>query len=64
MQKLLSIAEFSERTSLKRGTIRLWAKQRKIASVQLGRRRLIPESELTRLIETNLMPALLERSVR
>jgi excisionase family DNA binding protein len=56
--KLVSLEYAAERLGLHPATLRLWAHQRKIASVKLGRRRLIPESEIDRLVETNLIPAL------
>lgn len=45
-------------------TIRLWVAQRKLASVHLGKRVLIPESEVLRLIEHNTIPALPGREAR
>ena len=67
MQKpveLISIQVAAAQLGLRPVTIRLWAAARKIASVLLGRRRLIPSSEVTRLIEENLIPALPERTAR
>ena len=58
MGSLLSIEESAARLGLKPVTVRLWAAQRKIGSVKLGRRRLIPEREVDRLVELNLIPAL------
>jgi excisionase family DNA binding protein len=51
----------AERLGLKPETIRLWIGQRKVSSVKLGRRRLVPENEVERLIESNLTPARPER---
>jgi excisionase family DNA binding protein len=56
--RLLSIAEAAERLGLRPVTIRLWASERKIARVKLGRAVRIPESEIARLINVNLIPAM------
>jgi excisionase family DNA binding protein len=56
--RLLGMDEAGERLGLKPGTIRAWANARRIASVKLGRRRLIPSVEVDRLIADNLVPAL------
>jgi len=60
-QKLLSIQQAAERLGLRPVTVRLWAARRKLAIVRLGRRRLIPQSEVERLIAENLVPALPEK---
>jgi len=60
--QLVSVEDAAARLGLKPATMRLWSAQRKVASVKLGRRRLIPESEIVRLVETNLIPALPERA--
>ena len=62
--ELLSIAEAARRLGLRPITIRLWASARKISRVRLGRRVLIPASEITRLIEAGTIPALPERMAR
>jgi len=58
---LVSIPEAAARLGLKPVTIRQWASARKLARVKLGRRVLIPEAEIERLIEANLTPSLPER---
>lgn len=63
-KKLLSIEATSAALGLAPVTVRMWAAARKIASVKLGRRRLILSSEIDRLIERNLIPALPERDGR
>jgi excisionase family DNA binding protein len=55
--KLLGTDEAAAALGIKPGTIRLWGAQRKIATVKLGRRRLIPEREISRLIAENTIPA-------
>lgn len=55
---LISVTAFAEYVGLKEVTVRQKVGRREIASVLLGRRRLIPVSELSRLIEENLIPAL------
>jgi len=47
--QLVSVEDAAARLGLKPATMRLWSAQRKVASVKLGRRRLIPESEIVRL---------------
>jgi excisionase family DNA binding protein len=42
-------------------TVRQWAARRRIARVKLGRRTLIPVSEIDRLIEAGMIPALPQR---
>jgi excisionase family DNA binding protein len=60
--RLISIEDAAGRLGLRPATLRLWSAQRKVASVRLGRRRLIPEMEIERLIQANLTPALPERA--
>jgi excisionase family DNA binding protein len=54
---MLSIAEFSKAVNLKECTIRAWVNGRKLTVIRLGRRIRIPETELTRLIAENTVPA-------
>jgi len=61
---LLSIDQAAARLGLRPVTVRQWASARRIARVKLGRRVLIPVSEVERVIEENLMPALPERKAR
>jgi len=44
-------------TGVSRWTWRRWAYDRKIASVKLGKRLLIPVSEIRRVVEEGLRPA-------
>jgi excisionase family DNA binding protein len=62
MAKLIDVAAFADATGLKPPTVRAWASARRIASVKLGRRLMIPADEVEKLIEKNLRPALPERS--
>jgi len=62
--RLLSVMEVSELLGLRPVTIRQWIAARRITSVHLGRRRLIPSSEVRRLISKNLVPALPDRTAR
>jgi excisionase family DNA binding protein len=57
MRKLMSVPAVCEATGLKAPTIRAWATARRIASVKLGKRLLIPRDEVEKLIEDNLRPA-------
>lgn len=59
---LLSIPEAASRLGLRPVTIRFWAASRKIARVKLGRRVLIPSSEIQRLIEASTIPAMPART--
>jgi excisionase family DNA binding protein len=58
---LISVPEAAARLGLRPVTIRMWAAARKISRVKLGRRVLIPASEIERLIECSTIPALPER---
>lgn len=61
MEKLYSFEEAQTLTGIKVPTWRAWAAQRKIAVVHLGRRVKLRESDLQKLIESNLIPARVER---
>jgi excisionase family DNA binding protein len=61
MRELMEVGAVCGITKLKPATIRAWANARRIASVKLGRRLLIPADEVEKLIERNLRPALPER---
>lgn len=56
--ELLSITEAAGRLGLAPITVRQWSARRKLARVRLGRRILIPASEVERLIEAGTIPAL------
>jgi excisionase family DNA binding protein len=62
--ELISILEAARRLGLRPVTIRQWAAARKCARVKLGRRVLIPASEIDRLIEAATIPALPDRQTR
>jgi excisionase family DNA binding protein len=53
---MLTVRETAERLGLRECTIRAWLSARKISFVRLGRAVRIPESEVSRLIETNTVP--------
>jgi excisionase family DNA binding protein len=55
---LLTIPQFARRVGLQPPSIRQWIAQQKLETVKLGRRRMIPTSEVTRLIEENRRPRL------
>lgn len=59
--ELVSIASAASRLGLAPITVRQWAARRRIARVKLGRRTLIPVSEIDRLIEAGMIPALPQR---
>ncbi len=62
--KLLTLEQAAARLGMKVVTLRMWASGRKIARCKIGRSVRIPESEIDRLIERNLIPALPERNAR
>lgn len=54
----VSVIEAETHTGVSRWTWRRWALDGKIASVKLGRRLVIPISEIERLVAENTRPAL------
>lgn len=54
---LLSLDQTAERLGLSIWTVRKWIQDGKIASNKLGGRRLVPLSEIQRLIEETRVPA-------
>jgi len=64
MEKLLSFADVENLTGIKVPTWRAWAAARKIAVVRLGRRVKVRESDLQKLIESGLVPAMPARGPR
>jgi hypothetical protein len=57
-QRLQSIKDFAANIGISVWTVRGWAYSGRIASVKLGARLMIPTTELDRLIEENLRPAI------
>jgi len=57
MEKLFSIAKAAEVLGISPWTIRAWVVQGKLGSAKLGSRRLIPQSEIERLISESWVPA-------
>jgi excisionase family DNA binding protein len=57
MDKLLSFQEAQDLTGIKVPTWRAWAAARKVPVVRLGRRVKVRETDLQKLIESNLVPA-------
>jgi excisionase family DNA binding protein len=63
--KLLTLERAAERLGLKVVKVRMWASSRRIARVKIGRRAVrIPETEIEKIIERGLIPALPERHER
>lgn len=52
----LGVGEAEARTGVSRWTWRRWAYDGKVASVKLGKRLLIPNTEIERLIAENTRP--------
>jgi excisionase family DNA binding protein len=59
---LLTLEQAAARLGMKPVTLRMWASSRKIARCKIGRAVRIPESEIQKIIERNLIPALPERA--
>ena len=59
---LNSIEVTAARLGVRPVTIRMWAAARRIEKVKLGRRVLIPEHEIERLIAENTIPRLPEHA--
>ncbi len=57
MQKLLTVAEASERLGLKPSTIRAWLLQRRLPRVSCGRAVRIPAEAIELFIRENTIPA-------
>lgn len=56
-ERLMPIYQAADRLGLSHWTLRLWVQHGKIASHKLGGRRLIPISEIERLIAESRIPA-------
>lgn len=56
----LGVAEVEALTGVSRWTWRRWAYDGKVSSVKLGKRLLIPSSEITRLVSENTRPRLIK----
>ncbi len=63
-RNLLTLEQAAERLGMKVVTLRMWAANRKIARCKIGRSVRIPESEIERIVEHSLIPALPERAPR
>jgi excisionase family DNA binding protein len=61
MDQLLSIDRTAELLSVSPWTVRAWITQGKLGSAKLGSRRLVPQSEVERLISNASVPPLPER---
>ena len=57
MDALLSIEQTAEILSISQWTVRAWIQQGKLSSAKLGSRRLVPKSEIERLIADSRIPA-------
>ena len=53
--RLVSIKDAAEILAISPWTIRAWVTQGKISSAKLGARRLIPESEINRLLSETII---------
>lgn len=55
--RLLSIKDAAAILAISPWTVRVWITQGKMASAKLGARRLIPESEINKLLAESITPA-------
>jgi excisionase family DNA binding protein len=55
-ESLVSVEKAADILGLSPWTVRAWVSKGKIGSAKLGSRRLIPQSELDRLISESLVP--------
>jgi excisionase family DNA binding protein len=55
--KLLTLKQAADRLGVSWWTLGRWARQGRFRTVRLGSRRLVPESELTRLVDANMTEA-------
>jgi excisionase family DNA binding protein len=55
-QRMLSISQVAKELNVKRVTVYKWRHMRKFAVVHLGRRVLVPQTEIDRLIKENITP--------
>jgi excisionase family DNA binding protein len=55
--QMLTVFEAAKSLAVKPQTVRLWAAQRKIACVRLGRSVRIPATEISRLVTLGYTPA-------
>ena len=59
-KQYLGVTELEVLTGVSRWTWRRWAYEGKVGSVKLGKRLLIPASEVQRLVAENFRPALIK----
>ena len=64
MEQLVSIQKTAEILSVSPWTVRAWIQEGKIGSAKLGSRRLVPQSEIEKLIETARVSSLESSKVR
>lgn len=62
MEQLLSIERTAEMLSVSPWTVRAWITQGRLGSAKLGSRRLVPQSEIEKLISDASVPALPEHT--
>ena len=62
MDQLISIERTAELLSISPWTVRAWITQGKLGSAKLGSRRLVPKSEIERLILNASIPPLPEHA--
>jgi len=56
--EFFTVGEFSKASKYKESTVRKYVMQRRIGSHRIGRKVLIPKSELTRLISDYIAPVI------
>jgi excisionase family DNA binding protein len=60
-ESLLTLEDAARRLGMRPVTLRMWASARKIARCKIGRAVRIPESEIERIIQSSMIPALPKR---
>lgn len=55
--RCIGVERFADSLSISKHTARRWIAERKVGSVRLGRRVLIPVAEVERLLERGYIPA-------
>lgn len=62
--RLLGLAEVADQLGISIWTVRRWAAQKRFRTVRLGRRVLVPESEVRELVARNMEEAQAPKELR
>lgn len=58
MKGYLTVHEFAREVGITVATLRAWLTARRVTSTKIGRTRWIPETEILRLVQEGMRPAL------